>query len=191
MVLQRSRLIRVLVAVALVALAAVGLRLSEGEEDRNFEVVRGVLGQPVAINDGTVTARAVRVGTSLRRDEEVYAVTEGLFVVVQVEIAATDRTAIPSLDARLLTEERRYDALLGSTAGNVPPGFAAVQDLVFEIDPAALPDLTLELDPTEFITAYPEHARIHLGITADNAEAWRAAGRDQAIAANDQKSRGI
>ena len=33
MVLRRSRLVRLLVAIALVALAAVGLRLSEGDED--------------------------------------------------------------------------------------------------------------------------------------------------------------
>ena len=45
MVLRRSRLVRVLVAIALVALAAVGLRLSETDE--SFEVVRGRVGEPV------------------------------------------------------------------------------------------------------------------------------------------------
>jgi hypothetical protein len=51
--------------------------------------------------------------------------------------------------------------------------------------------VTLELVPGGIITAYPEHARIHLGITADNAEAWRAAGRDQVVATADQTTRGI
>lgn len=190
MVLHRSRLVRVLVAIALVALAAVGLRLSEGD-DEGFEVVRGVLGQPVTLNDGTVTATEVRVGTSLSREGEVYAVTPGLFVVVRVEVAASGERALPAYDGRVITESRRYDALRGSSVGNVPPGFATAQDLVFEVDPAVLADVTLELAPGGILTAYPEHARIHLGITRENAEAWRAAGRDQVIVTTEQTSRGI
>ena len=189
MVLRRSRLIRVLVAIALVSLAAVGLRLSEGDED--FEVVRGVVGTPLVLRDGTLTATEVRVGTALSREGEVYLDTPGLFVVVQTEAAATGPRALPGYNARVLTGSRRYDALSGSTIGNVPPGFASTQDLVFEVDPAALADLTLELAPAELLTAYPEHARIHLGITPDNAEAWRAAGRDQVVETHDQTSRGI
>lgn len=189
MVLRRSRLVRALVAIALVTLAAVGLRLSEGDE--GFEVVRGVRGEPVALNDGIVTATEVRVGTSLSREDEVYAVTPGLFLVVRVEVAATGERKLPGYNARALTGARRYEALRGSSVGNVPPGFSTEQDLVFEVDPAVLADITLELDPTELLTAYPEHARIHLGITEENAEAWRAAGRDQGVEPVDQSSRGI
>ena len=189
MVLQRSRLIRVLVAIALVALAGIGLRLSEGDED--FEVVRGVIGTPVVLRDGTVTATEVRVGTALSREGEVYAETPGLFVVVRTEVAATGPRALPSYNSRVLTGNRRYEALSGSNIGNVPPGFSSSQDLVFEVDPAVLADLTLELAPGELLTAYPEHARIHLGITRDNADAWRAAGRDQVVETRDQTSRGI
>jgi hypothetical protein len=189
MVLQRSRLVGVLVAIGLVALAAAGLRLSEGDE--GFEVVRGVRGEPVVLNDGTVTATDVRVGTSLSNEGDVYAVTPGLFVVVRVEVAATGERALPGYDARVITGPRRYEAFRGSTVGNVPPGFQTEQDLVVEVDPAALADITLELDPTELLTAYPEHARIHLGITEENAEAWRAAGQDQVVETVDQSSRGI
>ena len=63
--------------------------------------------------------------------------------------------------------------------------------MVFEVDPAVLADITLELAPSGMLTAYAEHARIHLGITEDNAEAWRAAGRDQIVEPVDQTSRGI
>ena len=93
MVLQRSRLVRLLVAIALVALAATGLRLSDDKD--NFEVVRGVLGQPVPINGGTVTASNVRVGTALVRFDKIDARTPGLFVVVQVQVAATGTKPIP------------------------------------------------------------------------------------------------
>lgn len=188
--LQRSRLVRVLAAIGLVALAAIGLRLSEGA-DEGFEIVRGVLGEPVTINDGTATAREVRVGTALSRNDEVYAVTEGLFVVVRVEVAATGPTAIAAYDGRLLAGPRRYEAFRGASVGNVAPGFSTAEDVVFEVDPAVLADLTLELDPVEIVTAYPQHVRIHLGITADNAQAWRAAGRDQVVATGDQTTRGI
>ena len=187
--LQRSRLVRTLVAIALVALAAVGLRLSERQND--FEIVRGVVGRPVTLEDGTVTATDVRVGTSLSRDGEVYATTPGLFMVVGAEIAATGRRELPAYNARLLAGPRRYDALSGPGIGNVPPGFFSAADMVFEVDPAVLADLTLELVPAEILTGYPEHARIHLGITPDNAEAWRAAGRDQVLEPRDATSRGI
>jgi hypothetical protein len=189
MVLRRSRLVRILVAIALVSLAAVGLRLSEGEE--NFEVVRGILGAPVTLRDGTVTATEVRVGTALSREGEVYVETPGLFVVVRTEVAATGPRKLPGYSARVLTGSRRYDALSGSNLGNVPPGFSSAQDLVFEVDPAVLADLTLELAPAELLTGYPEHARIHLGITPDNAEAWRAAGQDQVVETRAQTSWGI
>lgn len=187
---QRSRLVRVLVAIGLVALAAIGLRLSEGDEDA-AEIVRGRVGEPVAVNDGTVNARDVRVGTALSRNDEVYATTPGLFVVIRVEVAATGREEVATYDGRLLVDGRRYDALSGSSTGTVPPGFARESDLVFEVDPARLADLTLELRATEVVTAYPQWARIHLGITDDNAEAWRAAGRDQTLVTADRTSRGI
>ena len=189
MVLPRSRLVRVLVAMALVALAAVGLRLSEAEE--NFEVVRGVVGEPVALHDGTATAGEVRVGTALSQDNQVHLETPGLFVVVSIELAATGSRDLPLHDARVLAGSRRYDALRGPNVGPVPPGFSSTTDVVFEVDPAVLADLTLELAPGGVLTAYAEHARIHLGITRDNAEAWRAAGRDRVITTADQTSRGI
>ena len=187
--LHRSRLTRVLVALALVALAAVGLRLSKSGQD--FELVRGVLGTPVVLRDGTVTATEVRVGTALGREGQAYADTPGLFVVVGTEVAATGPRTLPAHTARVLTGSRRYDALSGSDVGNVPPGFSSATDLVFEVDPAVLADLTLELAPAELLTGYPEHARIHLGITGDNADAWRAAGRDQVVEPRDPTSRGI
>jgi hypothetical protein len=190
MLLQRSRLLRVLVAIGLVALAAAGLRLSEPAED-DFEVVRGVVGTPVTIEGGTVQARDVRVGTALRRDDQVYATTPGLFVVVRVEVSATGRDEVAGYQSELLTRSRRYAALNGSELGDVAPGFADAEDLVFEVDPAEIDDLTLDLDHREFITAYSERVRIHLGITGANAQAWRDAGRDQVVTPVDRTSRGL
>jgi hypothetical protein len=181
MVLQRSRLIRLLVAIALVALATVGLRVSEGEEDQNFEIVRGILGESVAINSGTVTASEVRVGTSLSRRDEVYAETPGLFVVIRVDVAATDAELVSPATLRVLTDDRRYDSFANSSTGKVEPGFVISTDAVFEVDPADLANLTLELFPLEAVSGYSQHTRIHLGITPGNAEQWRAAGQSQVV----------
>lgn len=191
MPLQRSRLLRVLVAIGLVTLAAVGLRLSEGAEDTDFEIARGVRGEAVQVNHGTVAVRDVRVGTSLGRNDEVYADTPGLFVVVRVELAATGAGGMAGYNARLLNDDRRYEEFSTDRTIAVPPGFVGETDLVFEVDPGWLADLTLDLDPGEIIVAYPEHVRIHLGITADNAEQWQAAGRDQVVVPQPRSTRGI
>jgi hypothetical protein len=177
----RSGLLRLLVTIALVALAAVGLRLSEMHKDRNFEIVRGVLGEPVAVNGGTITASDVRVGTALSQRDEVYAVTPGLFVVVRVEVAATGPELIRPKDLRVFTKNRRYDDFGNTYTGQAEPGFASSMDAVFEVDPADLADLTLELYQVESVAGYAQHGRIHLGITRGNAEQWRAAGQEQTV----------
>ncbi len=189
MVLQRSRLVRLLVAIALVALAATGLRLSDDKD--NFEVVRGVLGQPVPINGGTVTASNVRVGTALVRFDKIDARTPGLFVVVQVQVAATGTKPIPSFDARVLSGHRNYKRFGLFSPGETEPGFTASVDAVFEVDAAAIDDLTLELSPVELASGFTQHTRIHLGITPDNADEWRAAGRAQQITPAERTVRGI
>lgn len=191
MVLQRSRLLRGLVAIGLVTLAAVGLRLSEGGADADFAVARGVLGETVAVNDGTVTAGDVRVGTVLSRNDEVYATTPGLFVVVRVRLAATGTARLRGYQATALGDGAAYEEFSANRTGLLEPGFAEERDLVFEVDPARLADLTLDLDPAELIVAYPQHARIHLGITAANADDWRTAGRDQVLTPRDATRRGI
>lgn len=187
----RARLFRGLVAIALVALAAAGLRLSEGATGRAAEVVRGGLGEPVAVNGGTVTANRVRVGTTLVRYDRVEATTTGLFVAVRLEVAATGPAGIRAYDTRLLSGERSYANVGPLALGAVEPGFAEVRDVVFEVDPARIDDLTLELAPGEVLSGYAEQARIHLGITPDNAEQWRAAGRDQTVEPAPDSRRGL
>jgi hypothetical protein len=187
----RSRLLRLIVTISLVALAAVGLRVSETPKDRNFEIVRGVLGEPVVVNGGTITASDVRVGTAVSQRDEVSAVTPGLFVVVRVEVAATGSELIRPKDMRVLTRNRRYDDFGNTYTGQAEPGFASSTDAVFEVDPADLADLTLEVYQVESVAGYAQHARIHLGITRGNAEQWRTAGKDQTIEARPLSLRAV
>jgi hypothetical protein len=189
MVLQRSRVVRLVVAIAMVALAGIGLRLSD-EED-NFEVVRGVLGEPVPIHGGTVTAGDIRAGTALIRYDEVEARTPGLFLVVRVQMAATATEAVEPPDARVLSGDRRYGRFRPLGAGTTHPGFETSVDAVFEVDPAAIDDLTLELYPVELVSGFTQRVRIHLGITPGNADQWRTAGRDQVLEPAEFTVRGI
>jgi hypothetical protein len=191
MVLQHSRLVRLLVAITLVALATTGLRLSEGDEDTNFEIVRGVLGESLTINGGTVTASQVKVGTALVRYDQISARTPGLFVAVRVQVAGTGTEAVPLFDARVYSGKRRYDSFGFRKPGGSAPGLEESLDVVFEVDPATIDDLTLELDPVELLEGYSQNVRIHLGITPANADQWREAGREQVIEAAERTLRGI
>jgi hypothetical protein len=67
----------VLVAITLVGVSAVGLRLSDPEEKR-YQVVRGVPGEPVTINHSELTVNRVRVGTVLVEYEQIQDRTPGM-----------------------------------------------------------------------------------------------------------------
>jgi hypothetical protein len=94
-------------------------------------------------------------------------------------------------ETRLLSNRVRcdsYESLGGLIAS---PGFQTSVDEVFEVDPAQIDDLTLEMWPSESISGYQEHVRIKLGITANNAEQWRAAAKDRGIEVSQETTRAI
>jgi hypothetical protein len=64
-------------------------------------------------------------------------------------------------------------------------------DVTFEVDPARIDDLTLELYETEFVSGYQQRLRIHLGITPGNADRWRAAAKDQVLSPADPSTRAL
>ena len=165
--MRGSRLARIAVALAMVALATAGLRLSDREEER-FEVVSGVLGEPLAVEAGEVTATAVRVGTGIKEYDGIGNQTAGSYVMVSLTFAATGSEELFFGKARVLTRDRQYDAYRTLNGGGplVPPGFEATDDLIFEVDPADLADMVLELYSLEILSGYSERVRIHLGITA-------------------------
>ena len=185
MVLRRSRLVRVLVAIALVALAAVGLRLSEGRRRGLRGRARRASASRWRSTTGTVTASDVRVGTSLSRDDEVYAVTPGLFVVVRrARSRPPGRRDCRGYNAQRAHRPASYEAFGAAGAGNEPPGFATGADLVFEVDPAMIADLTLELAPSELITGVRRSTPGSTSASPPRTPSqWRAAARDQVVGA--------
>ena len=164
------RLVTVLITLACVVLAAVGIRVSE--PDDNFQVVRGTVGAPVSLNEGEVMVSDVRVGDSLFEDGDVTSRTAGMFVAVHVTGAAPDREKLVLGSARLLSGDRVY---LPYTLTNltVVPGFQTSLDLVFEVDPAGIEGLTLELWRGEVVVGYHQRVRVPLGFTRRSLADWR------------------
>ena len=182
----RSKLVPVLVAVALVAVSAAGLRLSDPDEKR-YEAVNGVVGEPVKINDGEVTVTRIRVGTALRQYGEIRDRTEGMFVAVSVTGAATGPKPLELHKARLLSGDVSYEGFELSAGFSVDPGFQTSVESVFEVDPAQIDDLTLELRSNEILSGYQQRALIRLGVTPAKAAQWRAASQGVLEPATDTK----
>lgn len=174
--LSRDKLIGVVVALACLAFSAIGLRVNE---IRTFEYVAGIRNEPVSIDQAQLTVGDVQVGTRLSRGRQIEAETSGMFVMVTVTLAVPGRQAVRLNNSHLVTQSRTYDNW-SNTALAAEPGFRQRQALVFEVDPAQIDDLTLEIWGEGVVSGYHQRARIHLGITADNAAQWRKAaqGRD-------------
>ena len=187
---SRTKVVGVLVAIALVGISAVGLRLSDPDEKR-FEVIRGVPGKPVSINNGEVTVTQVRVGTVLVEYDQIQDRTAGMFVAVSLTGAATGPKPLQLGAARLLSKQVRYDSYRIGAGASADPGFQTGVDVLFEVDPAQIDDLTLEMWPNEVITGYQQRVRIRLGITAGNAAQWHAAARGHAIEPSRSTTRAI
>ena len=179
----RSKVVSVLLTVALLTLAAVGYRLSD--DDQDFSVVRGGYGAFTGLGSGAVRVDDVRVGTRLVAGSDDPIPTGGLFVVLHVTVRDTGRDALRLNNFRLLAENTTYEPTgsLGAVAAD--PGFEGSADVAFEVAPDRMTDLTLEAWSTQgFVAAYGERLRVYLGITAENEAAWRDAGQDRRVTAD-------
>ena len=175
---RRSKLAGVLAAAALVTVSAIGLRLSDPKD--TFQAVTGTPGQPVASNTGELTVTGVEVGTVLVEYHEVRDRTVGMFVAVAVTGAATGQKQFNLASAELISKDVHYNSYR-LTPVTAPPGFQTNTDILFEVDPARIDGLTLQMWPNEILSGYQQRIRIPLGVTAANAAQWRAAARDHAI----------
>jgi len=167
----RTRAVALLLMLGCVVLATVALKLSEADED--YEVVRGRVGTPVAVREGTVTVERVRVGTAIEQYGEVTP-TSGMFVQVEVTAAATGRRDLALDESQLLAGKRVYAAYRGTMVG-ADTGFTTRTAVTFEVDPRLVEDLTLQVWDSAILVGYHQRIRIPLGFTAENAAEWRAA----------------
>ena len=174
--MPQSRWVGVLTAVALLAVSSLGLRLSDPEEQK-FEVINGVVGKPVKINNGELTVTQLRVGTILKQFGQRQDSTDGMFMVIRVTGAATGPKPLELNASRLLSGDFHYEGYQSSSGVNAQPGFETTVDVVFEVAPAHIDDLTLEMGSNEILRGYQQRVRIQLGITPANAEQWSATAK--------------
>jgi hypothetical protein len=148
--MAQSRWVGVLATIALVVVSTIGLRLSDPEEQK-FEVINGVIGKPAKVNNGEVTVTELRVGTILKQFGRVQDSTDGMFVAIRVTGAATGPRPLELNAARLLSGDLHYEGYQSSSGVHAEPGFETTVDIVFEVAPAYIDDLTLE--PASLFTA--------------------------------------
>lgn len=180
--MTRTRLVAAVLAVLLVTVAAIADRLSD--PDRDFELIRVPLEVATGYGSGQVRVSDVRIGSEVREGDDRYP-SQGLFVVVNVAVQATGRDSVSTVDSRLLAEGGvTYLPTfgLGSTV-TAEPGFETARDLVYEVDPARIDDLTLELWDQGVVYRYYQRTQTPLGITAGNARAWVEAGSGRSVVA--------
>lgn len=173
---SRTKVTGIVAALGCLAFSAIGLEVNDPPA---FTYVDGVRDQVVVIESAEVVVGEVQVGTRIVRQGEVRAETTGMFVTVSATLAVPGSQGVSLNQAQLVTDDRTYDDW-SSTSLRADPGFRQEQDLVFEVDPSQIDDLTLEIWHAGVVQGFYQRARIHLGITADNAEQWRQAaeGRD-------------
>ncbi len=187
--MTRTRLSTVLATIGLLTLAVCGLRLSEAGPEA--QLIHGQIGRPTVVREGTVQVQRVQVGTSFTQYGRITR-TEGMFVVLSLEGTAPGRDQLRMSRPTLLTDDDvTYKPFTLTSGVTVKPGFAVATDLVFEVDPTRIDDLTLELQPTEIVSGYQQHIRVHLGITGDNEAAWAATARDRELEVGADVERGL
>ena len=174
--LQRSKLLAVVAVVACIVVATIGTRLSDPEKE--FRVIPGKLDEKVMINGAELTVSDVRVGQILIQDESIEAKATGMFVQIQIDLAnptGTDKAILGR--SRLLSGDRVYNTYESLTNIGADPGYGETTDFLYEVDPNQIDDLTLEIWSQGFLSGYHDRVRVHLGITAENADRWREAAQ--------------
>lgn len=180
--MTRARLVAAVLAILLVTVAAIAQHLSD--PSASYELVRAPLEQPTAYDSGQVRVSDVRIGTELREGDTRYP-TQGMFVVVNVAVRATGRASVTTASSQLRAEGGvTYSPTfsLGEII-KADAGFETARDLVFEVDPARIDDLTLELWDQGTVYRYYQRTQTPLGITSANAGAWVEAGKGRSVTA--------
>ena len=176
--IARSRVVAAVLAILLVTAAAIAYRLSDPDTDS--ELVRAPLDEPTSFQTGQVRVSDVRVGSTISQGDDRHS-TSGLFVVVSVAVRAVGRDAVSVPSSQLLSEEGVTYLPASSLSVRADPGFETSRDLVFEVDPSRIDDLTLELWNQGLTYRYYERTQTPLGITSANARRWVEAGQGRTV----------
>ena len=175
--ISRDKLVGVLVALACLAFSAIGLR-STTRPTSPTSTASG--DRPSASSRPSSSSVTSQVGTRLVDRGRVEAETQGMFVVVRARLEVPGPQKVSLNSAHLITGDRTYNQWSSNTL-RADPGFAQEEELVFEVDPAQIDDLSLEIWAASTVQGFYQRARVHLGITADNADQWRQAAEGREL----------
>lgn len=185
-----QRVLSVLVGLGLIVAAAAGYRFSDPQAD--FAVVRGQFEEPHRFNQGTAKVDDLRIGSRLDEGDATVT-TEGLFLAVRISVQAPKKVEVHVQNVQLLAADGTvYEPFDSGEQVFADPGFETIGDVVFEVSPDRIDDLTVQLWDSTIVDGYHQRLRVHLGITGDNAAQWVQAAQGQVVeATGDDTSVGL
>ncbi|QDP94766.1 hypothetical protein FOE78_01505 [Microlunatus elymi] len=189
---RRNRVTAVLVALACVVVAGVGVKITDDLD--TGEVVRTArVGEPAPYNGGTLTVTKVTPGTMITNDYSDNALTTGgMFLQLTVRIAAPDGPVATGASGGLeLHSGDHIYRSFGDTVMSVTTGYVGTADLVFEVDPRHLDGAYVDFKKSEIIHVTPAVVRVRLGITKDNVAQWRASAKGRTLQPADLQEKPI
>ncbi len=164
----RHRLLAVGLALVFIVVAGLVTRVAQRIELDSEQVWADVaLGQAADFEFGRLTVADVRVGGVLA-DGDTRTVSAGRYVLVDVRVDA-DRERVPSLRLQLDSGRDSYLPVVEGFAV-VPPGFSTTISFVFELPTEAVDGLSLQVRPTQIISATPQVLRHRVALTREQAQ---------------------
>ncbi|HEY9292001.1 MAG TPA: hypothetical protein VIP98_12030 [Microlunatus sp.] len=190
---RQTRVIAVLLALACVVVAGIGVKITDNLD--TGEVVRNAqIGEATPFNGGTLTVTKVTPGmiiTDSWSDNPL--TTNGMFLMLRVKIEAPDtpvKVGGPG-GLELRAGERVFRAFGSNTAMSVKAGNVGTGDMMFEVDPRHLADAYVDFKEIEIFSVTPAVVRVHLGITEDNAAQWYASAKGRSLEPADVEEKPI
>lgn len=181
-----GRLRAILISAAMVVASVVGYGLSDS--DAKYEPIRGRVDDVVKYNHGTAHLDRVQVGTTLSKDGEDVLETAGLFVAVRLTVEATGRERVRVGNATLVSSTASFDALDLVDTMRVEPGFEASKQLIFEVDPQQLAELSFQGSNRGVVNGYYQQLDIDLGFSAATVSEQVSEGQGRTIEVDSNES---
>ncbi|MEV6416991.1 hypothetical protein [Kribbella sp. NPDC051718] len=160
----------VLVGILFVLLGGL-TRLADPEhvfDDSSRVVKNGTIGQAIPFGESSVTVDRLKFARAYLPDDSSKAIeSSGIFLAVEYDtVRGTAPT--PSTDLRLTTDKgtvyRPISGTYGTALDFAEPGFGVVGAIVFEVNPADVTELTLQIRTSQVITVLAQDVAIDLGI---------------------------
>lgn len=177
-----TKLMALLIAAVCVLVAGVAVKYSP--ELGEAQIKRASVGEPVRFYKATVTLTDVKVGTLKADDydEGEYEESKGMLVALTFVVEAPEEKQRISAGSLHANGDRVYKSIDFDVI-RPEAGYRATGTVLYEVDPDHIDDLWVEVGDGEIFYGYSQKLHIRLGITEENADAWRKAAQGRAVKA--------